>query len=309
MKNLKKDLLSIYDLSTEQIWGLISSARKLKKSRYSDKLKNKTIGLIFEKPSTRTMVSFETAMAQSGGVPLVLDTQKLQTKRGESIYDTSKVLSRYLNALVIRAFKHEFVTEFAMHCTIPVINALTDFEHPCQILADLMTIIEKFNIKSVKELKKLKIVFAGDSNNVFNSWLAISAVLGLNFAQLGPKKYFPKKALLKKASEYAKKTKANILISNDVEDVKGANVIYTDVWTSMGNEKEADVRKKDFAKYQVNMNLLKKADKNCIVLHCLPAVRGQEITEDVMALQEKNIFDQAENRLHIQKAIMFALIK
>lgn len=309
MKNLKKDLLSIYDLDAKQILNLTANAIKLKKSKYSDKLKGKVLGLIFEKPSTRTMVSFATAIAQAGGTPLVLDTQKLQTKRGESVSDTAKVISRYLDGVIIRAFKHEYVQEFAMNSNVPIINALTDYEHPCQILADLMTIIEKFKIKSVKELGKLKIVFAGDANNVANSWLALSAVLGLNFTLLGAKKYPPKKEFLIKALDMAKKTKAKILVSNDLNSVTGADVIYTDVWTSMGAEKEEAQRVKALAPYQVNMKLLKKANKNCIVMHCLPAVRDEEISAEVMDLQEKNILDQAENRLHIQKAILLELVK
>ena len=310
MKKNKKDLLSIYDLTTEDIWSLITNAVKLKKSKKTSfKLKGKTLGLIFEKPSTRTMVSFATGMAQEGGTPLILDSQKLQIKRGESVYDTAKVLSRYLDGVVIRAFHHEYVQEFANAASIPVINGLTDFEHPCQILADVMTIVEKYKIKSVKELSKLKIVFVGDANNVANSWIAVSAVLGLNFVLLGSKNYAPKKELLEKALDIAKKIKAKIAVSDDINDVKNADVIYTDVWTSMGEESESMARRKAFLPYQVNDELLKKANKNCIVLHCLPAVRGEEITESVMNKQENNIFDQAENRLHIQKAIVVYLLK
>jgi ornithine carbamoyltransferase len=272
-------------------------------------LKGKVIGLIFEKPSTRTMVSFSAAMCQEDGTPLNLDVKKLQTTRGESVYDTAHVLSRYLDAIVIRAFKHSYLEEFAKYSSVPVINALTDAEHPLQILADLMTIIEKYKIKSLKELQKLKISFVGDANNVANSWLAVSAVLGLNFLLLGPKKYAPKKELLDKALNIGKATKANIKISSDVEDIKGSDVIYTDVWISMGEEKESVERHKAFVKYQVNDKLLAKANKNCIVLHCLPAVRGEEITAEVMAKQEDNIFEEAENRLHIHKAAIIYLIK
>ena len=309
MNKLKKDLLSIYDLDMQQIWSLIGKAVKLKKSGYTDKFKGKVFGLIFEKPSTRTMVSFSTAIAQAGGTPLVLDPQKLQTKRGESVSDTAKVLSRYLDGIIIRAFKHEYVEEFAKCSTIPVINALTDAEHPCQILGDLMTIIEKFNIKSFKELKKLKIAFVGDANNVANSWLALSAVLGLNLTLLGAKQYAPKKDLLGKALITAKKTNAVINVSTDLDDIKNSDVIYTDVWTSMGAEKEEKKRIKALSPYQVNINMLKKANKNCIVMHCLPAVRDEEISTEVMDIQETNILDQAENRLHIQKAILLELVK
>ena len=309
MKNLKH-ILSIYDLSSKEIWTIIQSAIKLKKQKKSKfLLKGKVIGLIFEKPSTRTMVSFSAAMCQEDGTPLNLDVKKLQTTRGESVYDTAHVLSRYLDAIVIRAFKHSYLEEFAKYSSIPVINALTDAEHPLQILADLMTIIEKYKVKSLKDLQKLKISFVGDANNVANSWLAVSAVLGLNFALLGPKKYAPKKEILNKALETAKTTKAKIQISSDIEDVKGSDVIYTDVWISMGEEKESVERHKAFVKYQVNDKLLAKANKNCIVLHCLPAVRGEEITAEVMAKQEANIFEQAENRLHIHKAAIIYLIK
>ena len=302
MKNLKH-ILSIYDLSSKEIWTIIQSAIKLKKQKKSKfLLKGKVIGLIFEKPSTRTMVSFSAAM-------LNLDVKKLQTTRGESVHDTAHVLSRYLDAIVIRAFKHSYLEEFAKYSSIPVINALTDAEHPLQILADLMTIIEKYKVKSLNDLRKLKISFVGDANNVANSWLAVSAVLGLNFSLLGPKKYAPKKELLEKALKIGKTTKANIKISSDIEDVKGSDVIYTDVWISMGEEKESVERHKAFVKYQVNDKLLAKANKNCIVLHCLPAVRGEEITAEVMAKQEGNIFEQAENRLHIHKAAIIYLIK
>ena len=309
MKKIKH-ILSIYDLTSKEIWNIIQSAIKLKKQKKSKfQLKGKVIGLIFEKPSTRTMVSFSAAMCQEDGTPLNLDIKKLQTTRGESVYDTAHVLSRYLDAIVIRAFKQSYLEEFAKYSSIPVINALTDAEHPLQILADLMTIIEKYKVKSLKDLQKLKISFVGDANNVANSWLAVSAVLGLNFLLLGPKKYAPKKELLEKALKIGKTTKAKIQVSSDIEDVKGSNVIYTDVWISMGEEKESVERHKAFVKYQVNDALLAKANKNCMVLHCLPAVRGEEITASVMDKQEDNIFEQAENRLHIHKAAIIYLIK
>lgn len=305
-----KNILSIYDLTSKEIWTIIQSALKLKKQKKSKfQLKGKTIGLIFEKPSTRTMVSFSSAMCQEDGSPLVLDVKKLQTTRGESIYDTAHVLSRYLDAIVIRAYKHGYLEEFSKYSSIPIINALTDLEHPLQILADLMTIVEKYKIKNLKELKKIKISFVGDANNVANSWLAASAVLGLNFLLIGPKKYAPKKELLEKALKIAKMTKANIRLSNDIEDIKGSDVIYTDVWISMGAEKESIERHKAFVKYQVNDSLLSKANKNCIVLHCLPAVRGEEISASVMKKQEDIIFEQAENRLHVHKAVIIYLIK
>lgn len=306
----KKDLLSIYDLTEKEIRSLLNKAFELKsKKKHLTDLTGKTLGLIFEKPSTRTMVSFTTAMVQLGGFPIMLNAQNLQRKRGESIHDTALVLSGYVNGLMVRAFKHEDVEEFAKYSSIPVINGLTDFEHPCQILADIMTIMELHKVKTVEGLKKIKIVFIGDSNNVANSMLAVSAVLGLDFTLICPKEYAPKKALLNKALEYTAKTGAEIKITSDVNDAKNADAIYTDVWTSMGAESEEKKRKKAFAPYQVNAELLKKASSKCIVLHCLPAIRGEEITADIMDRYEHSIFTQAENRLHVQKAVLLYLLK
>ncbi len=306
----KKDLLSIYDLSAKEIKALLNKAFELKvKKKPLTGLNGKTLGLIFEKPSTRTMVSFATAMVQLGGFPILLNAQNLQRKRGESIHDTALALSRYVNGLMIRAFKHEDVQEFAKYSSVPVINGLTDFEHPCQILADIMTIMEFHKAKTVESLKKIKIVFIGDSNNVANSMLAVSAVLGLDFTLICPEEYAPKKSILNKALEYTSSTGAEIRISSDVNAAKNADVIYTDVWTSMGAESEEKKRKKAFAPYQVNAELLKKASSKCIVLHCLPAIRGEEITADIMDKYENSIFAQAENRLHAQKAVLLHLLK
>ncbi|MDR3253603.1 MAG: ornithine carbamoyltransferase, partial [Endomicrobium sp.] len=267
----KKDLLSIYDLSAKEIKLLFNKAFELKnKSRYLEVFKGKTLGLIFEKPSTRTMVSFATAMIQLGGTPLLLNSENLQRKRGESIHDTASVLSRYLNGLMIRAFKHSDIEEFAKYSTVPVINGLTDHEHPCQILADIMTIMEIHKIKAVEALKKIKIVYTGDSNNIANSLLAVSAVLGLDFTLIAPKEYLPKKKILSKALEYISLTGAEIKITSDINAAENADVIYTDVWTSMGFESESEKRKKILGRYQVNSELLKKASPKCVVLHCLP---------------------------------------
>ena len=269
----------------------------------------KTLGLIFEKPSTRTMVSFAAAMVQLGGTPILLNAQNLQRKRGESIHDTALVLSKYLNGLMIRAFKHEDVEEFAKYSSVPVINGLTDYEHPCQILADIMTIMEFHKAKTVESLKKVKIVFVGDSNNVANSMLAAAAVLGLDFTLVCPKEYAPEKEILNKALKTAPSTGAEISISSDINDAKDADVIYTDVWTSMGLEAEEKKRKKVFTQYQVNSELLRKASPKCIVLHCLPALRGEEITAEIMDKYEDSIFAQAENRLHAQKAVLLELLR
>jgi ornithine carbamoyltransferase len=306
----KRDLLSVYDLSAKEIKNILSSAfaLKAKKKQLAD-LNGKSLGLIFEKPSTRTMVSFAAAMSQLGGTPMLLNAQNLQRKRGESIHDTALVLSKYLNGLMIRAFKHEDVVEFAKYSSVPVINGLTDYEHPCQILADIMTIMELHKAKTVEALKKIKIVFIGDSNNVANSLLAISAVLGLDFTLICPKDYAPKKSILNKALEYTASTGAEIKISADANSARNADVIYTDVWTSMGMENEEAKRKKAFLPYQVNAELLKKASPKCIVLHCLPAVRGEEITAEIMDKYEYSIFTQAENRLYAQKAVLLWLLK
>lgn len=306
----KKDLLSIYDLSAKEIKAILNKAVELKsKKKILTDFHGKTLGMIFEKPSTRTMVSFATAMVQLGGEPMLLNADNLQRKRGESIHDTALVMSRYLSGLMIRAFKHSDIEEFAKYSSVPVINGLTDFEHPCQILADLMTMMEFHKAKTAEGLKKIKIVFIGDSNNVANSMLGASAILGLDFTLICPKEYSPKKAILDKALEYTSSTGAEIKISSEVSAAKNADVIYTDVWTSMGAEGEEKKRKKIFAPYQVNAELLKKASSKCIVLHCLPAIRGEEITADIMEKYEDSIFTQAENRLHAQKAVLLELLK
>ncbi|MDR3256118.1 MAG: ornithine carbamoyltransferase [Endomicrobium sp.] len=305
----KKDLLSIYNLSAKELKALLNKAFELKnKRKYLDVFKGKTLGLIFEKPSTRTMVSFATAMVQLGGMPILLDSENLQRKRGESLHDTAIVLSRYLNGLMMRAFKHSDVEELAKYSTVPVINGLTDYEHPCQILADIMTIMEFHKVKTIEALKKIKIVYTGDSNNIVNSLLAISVVLGLDFTLISPKEYLPKKEILNKALEYTSSTGAEIKITSDINAAKNADAIYTDVWTSMGFETEEKKRKKIFSSYQVNSELLKKASSNCIVLHCLPAIRGEEVTAEVMDKYENSIFTQAENRLHVQKAVLLHLL-
>jgi ornithine carbamoyltransferase len=306
----KKDLLSIYDLSAKEIKTLLSKAFELKKKRKPfDIFRGKTLGIILEKPSTRTMVSFAAAMVQLGGTPIFLNSEKMQRSRGESIHDTAIVLSKYLDGLMIRAFKHSDVEEFAKYSTVPVINGLTDREHPCQILADVMTIMEFHKIITLSDLKKIKIVYIGDANNISNSLLAIASVLGMNLNLTAPKEYLTRKELLNKSLEYISKSKAEIKVTSDINAIKNADVIYTDVWTSMGFESEEKKRKKLFTPYQVNSELLKKASSKCIVLHCLPAIRGEEITEDIMEKYESSIFAQAENRLHAQKAILLHFIK
>jgi ornithine carbamoyltransferase len=306
----KKDLLSIYDMSAKEIKILLNKAFELKKKRkLLDVFRWKTLGIMLEKPSTRTMVSFATAMIQLGGTPIFLNIEKMQCSRGESIHDTAIVLSQYLDGLMVRAFKHSDVEKFAKYSTVPVINGLTDREHPCQILADVMTIMEFHKIITLNDLKKIKIVYIGDSNNISNSLLAIASVLGMNLTLIAPKEYLTEKKLLNKSLEYISKSKAEIKVTSDINATENADVIYTDVWTSMGFESEEKKRKKIFMPYQVNSELLKKTSSKCIVLHCLPAIRGEEITEDVMKKYENSIFTQVKNRLYAQKAVLLHFIK
>lgn len=308
---MRKDLISIFDLSAKEIWKLLMLAKKLKAGKkFRPLLTGKSLGLIFEKPSTRTTVSFAVAMNQLGGFPLVLDARNLQRKRGETIPDTVRTLSRYLDAIMIRAFSHKDVEEFADWATVPVINGLTDTEHPCQILGDILTIIEKKKIKTPEQLKEIKVTFVGDGNNIANSWIAAAGTLGFDFTLARPKGYGPNLRILEKASKLARSSKGTINITqNPDEGVKNADVIYTDVWISMGEEGERAKRLKAFKKFQVNAALLKKAKPKCMVMHCLPANRGEEISADTFEGQQSVIFDQAENRLHIQKAVLLELLK
>ena len=308
---MTKNLLSIYDLSARDAWTLLMLAKKLKAGkRNRTALAGKTLGLIFEKPSTRTTVSFAVAMYQMGGFPLILNAENLQRKRGETIRDTARTLSRYLDAIMIRAFRHADVEELVRWSSIPVINGLTDHEHPCQVLGDILTIIEKKKIASPASLKKVKVTFVGDGNNVANSWIAAASLLGFNFTLACPNGYGPGEDILKKALALGKTTGARIIVVNDPRSaVKGADVLYTDVWTSMGDEDELEKRKVVFQPFQMNAQLLSLAKKDCLVMHCLPAIRGEEITADVMEGPNSVIFDEAENRLHIQKAILISLLQ
>lgn len=308
---MKKDLLSIFDLSAAEVWSIWALAGKLKsRGGVVDILHGKTLGMIFEKPSTRTFTSFAVAMYQLGGMPLMMDARNLQRKRGESIADTALTLSRYLDGIMIRAIHHEDVMEFAKHSQIPIISGLTDLEHPCQVLGDIFTLIEKRSIKGPEQLKKAKVVFVGDGNNMSNSWLAAAGLMGFHFVLARPKGYGPDAAILKKAQALAKVSGGRIEIVEDpLKAVKGADVIYTDVWISMGDEGEQDKRRKAFKPYQINQKLVGLAKKDVMVMHCLPAVRGEEITDAVMDGPNSVIFDEAENRLHIQKAILVYLLK
>ncbi len=300
-----KDMLSIHDLSVDDVQEILALAKELKAKQKAGiehhLLKGKTLGMIFEKSSTRTRVSFETGMYQLGGQALFLSNRDLQLGRGEPIKDTARVLSRYLDGIMIRTFGHDRVVEMAKYASIPVINALTDLLHPCQVLTDLLTIQEHKG----KNLKGLKMAYVGDGNNMTNSYMYGCAKAGMTFVAATPEDYRPDEQVVKNAIEDAKATGASItLVTDPKEAVKDADIVVTDTWASMGQEAEHDMRKKIFAPYQVNKELLQGADKRVIVMHCLPAYRGEEITEDVFEANADVIFDEAENRLHTQKAIM-----
>lgn len=303
MKSLKnRDLLGIADLSKEEIQGLLELAAQLKKGDISLSC-NKVLGLLFYKASTRTRVSFSVAMYQLGGQVLDLNPSRTQVGRGEPISDTARVLNRYLDILAIRTFKQEDLEEFAHYCDIPIINALTDLEHPCQILADLQTVQECFG-----SLEGLTLTYLGDGNNVAHSLLLGCALMGMNVRVATPPGYLPLPEIVTKAQQLAG-GKSEVIITEDAEAaVKDAQVIYTDVWASMGQEDSADSRIPIFQPYQVNDQLLSHADKDAIVLHCLPAHRGEEITHEVMEGRQSRVWDQAENRMHAQKALMASLL-
>ena len=301
---LPKDLLTVTDIPTEKIRGLITLAKKLKTAHRKGKspfpLKGKTLGLIFEKPSTRTRVSFEAGMNQLGGQALFLASEKIQLSRGESLADTAKVLSRYVDGLVVRTFDQSALEEWAQHTSIPVINGLTDHCHPCQALADLLTIVEKKG-----RAKGLKLAYIGDGNNITHSLLEVGAKVGMHVSVGCPLGYEPDSTIVNQARVEAAQTGATIEITHDpMLAAKNADAVYTDVWISMGQEDEHQPRMAAFAPYQVNSRLMKQAKPGAVVLHCLPAHRGEEITAEVLDGPQSVVLDQAENRLHIQKAIL-----
>ncbi len=307
-KKTPKDLLTVAQIPREVIWDLIDVALKLKsppgKGKLAYPLKGKTLGLIFEKPSTRTRVSFEAGMNQLGGQALFLASEKIQLSRGESLADTAKVLSRYLDGLVVRTFDQSLLEEWAEHTSIPVINGLTDHCHPCQALADLLTLVEKKG-----GTKGMKLAYIGDGNNIAHSLIEVGAKVGMDVTVGCPKGYEPDPHIVHQAQTEGAKTGATIKITNDPKKAaKDADAIYTDVWISMGQEKERKSRMKALAPYQVNRPLMHHAKPNAIVLHCLPAHRGEEITQEVLDGPQSVILDQAENRLHIQKAILLKWI-
>ena len=299
-----KHLISMADLTHDEIAEILDMAEDLKEKRVrgkvTDLLKNKSLGMIFEKSSTRTRVSFEVAMCDLGGHALYLNAKDMQLGRGETVSDTSEVLSRYLYAIIARVYSHETVKQLAEHSSIPVINALSDHEHPCQILADLLTIREYKN-----RLKGLKYVWVGDGNNVCNSAILGCALMDMEIVVACPPGYEPDEDIVEQARELGGK----VTITNDPsEAAKGADVLYADVWVSMGDEGEREKRLADLAPYQLNSKLVELAKPDVIVMHCLPAHRGEEISAEVMDCPHSVVFDQAENRLHAQKALLLKMM-
>jgi ornithine carbamoyltransferase len=299
-----KHLLSVTD-AKQDIFELLKLAAYFKEYPVVKKpLKNKTLAMIFEKASTRTRISFEVAMYHLGGSPLYLSASDMQLGRGEIIEDTAKVMSRYVDGVMIRAKEHQEVQKFAENSDVPVINGLTNKEHPCQAITDIFTIYEH------KKSYNLKMAYLGDGNNVCNSLLLACALIGMDMTVVCPSGYEPDLEIFEEAQMFAEETGSNIQItSNVLEGIKDADVIYTDVWVSMGDEDEKLQRMIDLNDYQVNMELLSHTKPDTIVMHCLPAIRGQEITDEVMKSSQSVIWDQAENRMHVQAAILSTLLK
>ena len=302
---MKKDILTLLDLSGKDFEDLFKRAAELKKRHKEGiadtPLAGKTLGLIFDKPSTRTRISFEAAVVQLGGTPVFISTKDTQLSRNEPVRDTARVLSGYLDGLAIRTFSQDIIKEYADFTDIPVINALTDFCHPCQVLSDIFTVIEQ-----KKNLDKLKFAWVGDSNNVANSWINAAAVLGFNLVLACPEGYPFDENILDVIRE---KNCKNIILTHDPQEaVKDADVIYTDVWASMGNEGEQKERARAFNGFQVDKILVEKASKDVMVMHCLPAHRGEEISEEVLEGPNSVVWNQSENKMHMAKAILEKLL-
>jgi ornithine carbamoyltransferase len=297
-------LISIADLSADDIYGILDLAEDLKVKRktgeVTDYLKNKSLAMIFEKSSTRTRVSFEVGMTDLGGHSLYLDPNSMQLGRGETVEDTARILSGYVHGIMIRAKSHQTLIDFTKTSRVPVINGLTDYEHPCQILADLLTIRERKG-----KIKGLKFAWIGDGNNVCHSWILAAAIMHIKIVVACPPGYEPDQAIVEKAKAMG----GDVEIMQDPKKAaKGADILYTDVWVSMGEEAEKEKRLKDLKDYQINMSLVKAAKKDCVVLHCLPAHRGEEITDEAIKCPNSAIFEEAENRLHAQKALLVRLL-
>lgn len=303
-----KDLISIHDLSVGEVATILEVARKLKRMQKKgvphEYLRGKTLAMLFSKASTRTRVSFEVGFHQLGGHALYLNDAVTQLGRGEPVRDTARVLSRFVDGIMIRTFSHDSVIELAEYADVPVINGLTDLLHPCQALTDMFTIQEK-----MKVLKGRKLVYVGDGNNMAHSLMFACAKVGMNMICASPKGYQPNPTILAQAQEDALQTGCSITVEEDLfHAAKDADVLYTDVWTSMGEEAEREIRFQALHEYQINSELLAQARPEAIVLHCLPAHRGEEITEEILEGPQSVVFDEAENRLHVQKAIMALLM-
>lgn len=301
---MKKDFISITDLSCEEYDDILTLAARLKRQRYAGVphplLAGKTLAMIFEKASTRTRISFDVGMYDLGGYALYLNSRDTQLGRGETIADTARVMSRYVHGAIMRTYKHETITEFAKYASIPVINALSDKEHPCQILADSLTLKEKFG-----DLNGLRVAWIGDGNNVCNSLIMATVQTGMEIAVATPKGYEPDPAAIRFAREDGGKI---VEYDDPKKAVEDAHAIYTDTWISMGEEDIKDTKLKDFNGFCLDMPLLKRAAPDAIVLHCLPAHRGEEITDEVIDSMQSGVWDQAENRLHAQKAVLVRLM-
>ncbi len=304
IKLANNNFLSSLDLSTNEVLHILELATNFKNKEININLSNKVLGLIFDKSSTRTRVSFQVAMTRLGGTTIDLNPTTSQIKRGEPIKDTARVLSRYCDVIAIRTFDHSDLEEYAKWSSKPVINALTDLEHPCQALADFLTIHEEFI-----DFKNVVLTFIGDGNNVANSLILCGALLGVEVRIACPKGYEPNSVVIKKAYEIYK-NKNLLKITNDpTTAVLGANVLYTDVWSSMGEENQKEQKDKVFNGFTIDNNLVSKADKKAIILHCLPAYRSKEITDEVFESKRSRIFEQAENRLHAQQALLSCLLQ
>lgn len=304
----KKHLLKLNDYSKQEIVEILELAEQLKyETRHGiphDRLRGKTLGMIFQKSSTRTRVSFEVGMYQLGGHALFLSSKDIQMGRGEPIKDTARVLSRYVDGIMIRTYSQKEVEELAYYSSVPVINGLTDDEHPCQVLADLLT-IKEFK----RKFEGLKVAFIGDGNNMANSLMVGCLKLGMDIAIATPKGFEPQAHIIDEVKEIEKESKGKLyLVNSPKEAATGADVVITDVWVSMGQEEEVKRRKEAFEGFQVNRELMNLTNKDSLVLHCLPAHRGEEITEEILEEHEKEIFEEAENRLHVQKAVMVKLM-
>ncbi|WP_067075864.1 ornithine carbamoyltransferase [Methanoculleus horonobensis] len=301
---MKKDFLSILDIDEYELESIVADAVRLKRLKSAgtahELLRGRSLGMIFEKASTRTRVSFEVGMSDLGGHALFLNPQDMQLGRGEEIRDTARVLARYVDAVMIRAYSHATIEEFARYANIPVVNGLSDRLHPCQVLADIMTLSERFG-----DLHGLKLAWVGDGNNVCSSWLLSTALTGMEVAVASPSRYRPKDEIVDQARAAGGKV---TIVTDPDEAVRDADVLYTDIWVSMGDEQERAERLQALKGYTIDSRLLAQASPDALVMHCLPAHRGEEITDEVMEGPQSIVWDQAENRLHAQKALLVRLI-